>query len=66
MVNEPEKIPTSRNTALLCASFANPQLPERKVKNQERGGGDKMGLGEERKREGRMTQTLNPGNIEDK
>jgi len=57
MVNEPEKVPRSRNTAFPSASFAICQLPERKgkKKNQERGG-RRWGLGG-KKKEGRMTQT---------
>jgi hypothetical protein len=68
MVNEPEKIPRSRNTAFPSASFANCQLLERKVKKKfKKGEEEKMGLeGERRKRQGRMTQTLDPGNIGDK
>lgn len=57
VVREPRKIPRSRNTAFPSASFAGCQLPERKVGNQERGKDDG---------EGRMRQTLNPGNVGDK
>jgi hypothetical protein len=43
MVNEPEKVPRSRNTAFPSASFAICQLPERKGKKKIKKGEEEDG-----------------------